>query len=81
MSEIIQHLNTMKAELQTIYDDLEYEIRSTDNQELIDNGITVVETLSSALNELETLIGDIDNGIYNKTFNTYEDDGMSEDEN
>ena len=81
MSEIIQHLNTMKAELQTIYDDLEYEIRSTDNQELIDNGINVVETLSSALNELETLIGDIDNGIYNKTFNTYEDDGMSEDEN
>jgi hypothetical protein len=71
----------MKAELQTIYDDLEYEIRSTDNQELIDNGINVVETLSSALNELETLIGDIDNGIYNKTFNTYEDDGMSEDEN
>jgi hypothetical protein len=81
MSEIIQHLNTMKAELQTIYDDLEYEIRSTDNQELIDNGITVVETLSSALNELESLIGDIDNGIYNKTFNAYEDDGMSEDEN
>ena len=81
MSEIIQHLNTMKAELQTIYDDLEYEIRSTDNQELIDNGINVVETLSSALDELETLIGDIDNGIYNKTFNAYEDDGMSEDEN
>ncbi len=81
MSEIIQHLNAMKAELQTIYDDLEYEIRSTDNQELIDNGINVVETLSSALNELETLIGDIDNGIYNKTFSAYEDDGMSEDEN
>jgi hypothetical protein len=39
-----------------------------------------VETLSSALNELETLIGDIDNGIYSKTFNTYEDDGMLEDE-
>ena len=81
MSEIIQHLNVMKAELQTIYEDLEYEIRSTDNQELIDNGINVVETLSSALNELETLIGDIDNGIYSKTFDTYEDDGMSEDEN
>ena len=81
MNELTQHLNAMKAELQTIYDDLEYEIRSTDNQELIDNGITVVETLSSALDELETLIGDIDNGIYNKTFNAYEDDGMSEDEN
>jgi nitrate/nitrite-specific signal transduction histidine kinase len=81
MNELTQHLNAMKAELQTIYDDLEHEIRSTDNQELIDNGFTVVETLSSALDELETLIGDIDNGIYNKTFNTYEDDGMSEDEN
>jgi hypothetical protein len=81
MNELTQHLNAMKAELQTIYDDLEHEIRSTDNQELIDNGFTVVETLSSALDELETLIGDIDNGIYNKTFNVYEDDGMSEDEN
>jgi nitrate/nitrite-specific signal transduction histidine kinase len=81
MNELTQHLNAMKAELQTIYDDLEHEIRSTDNQELIDNGFTVVETLSSALDELETLIGDIDNGIYNKTFNAYEDDGMSEDEN
>ncbi len=81
MNELTQHLNAMKAELQTIYDDLEHELRATDNQELIDNGFTVVETLSSALDELETLIGDIDNGIYNKTFNAYEDDGMSEDEN
>ena len=81
MSETIQNLNIMKAELQELYDNLEHELRATDNQELIDNGFTVVETLSSALDELETLIGDIDNGIYNKTFNAYEDDGMSEDEN
>ena len=48
MSEIIQHLNTMKAELQELYDNLEHELRATDNQELLDNGFTVVETLSSA---------------------------------
>ena len=81
MNGLTQYLNEMKAELQELYDNLEYELRSTDNQELLDNGFTVVETLSSALNELESLIGDIDNGIYNKTFNAYEDDGMLEDEN
>ena len=81
MSEIIQHLNTMKAELQELYDNLEHELRATDNQELLDNGFTVVETLSSALTELETLIGDIDNGVYDKNIGAHEDDGMSEDEN
>jgi hypothetical protein len=81
MSEIIQHLNTMKAELQELYDNLEHELRATDNQELLDNGFTVVETLSSALTELETLIGDIDNGVYDKNIGAHEDDGTSEDEN
>jgi hypothetical protein len=81
MSEIIQHLNIMKAELQELYDNLEHELRATDNQELLDNGFTVVETLSSALTELETLIGDIDNGVYDKNIGAHEDDGMSEDEN
>ena len=81
MSNITQHLNELKAELQGLYEDLDYELRNTDNQELIDDSYhNVTSKLESALSELETLIGDIDNGVYNKTFNTYEDDGMSEDE-
>ncbi len=82
MNNITQHLNEMKAELQSLYDDLDYELRNTDNQELIDDSYhNVTSKLETALAELETLIGDIDNGVYSKTFDTYEDDGMSEDEN
>lgn len=81
MSNITQYLNELKAELQGIYEDLDYELRNTDNQDLIDDSYhNVTSKLESALSELETLIGDIDSGIYDKTFNTYEDDGMLEDE-
>ena len=80
MNNLTQYLNEMKAELQELYDNIEHELRATDNQELLDNGFTVVETLSSALTEMEVLIGDIDNGIYNDNINNYNDDGMLEDE-
>ena len=73
MNNLTQYLNEMKAELQELYDNIEHELRATDNQELLDNGFTVVETLSSALTEMEVLIGDIDNGVYDV-------DGMLEDE-
>ena len=80
MNNLTQYLNEMKAELQELYDNIEHELRATDNQELLDNGFTVVETLSSALTEMEVLIGDIDNGVYNDNINNYNDDGMLEDE-
>jgi hypothetical protein len=64
MNGLTQYLNEMKAELQELYDNLDHELRATDNQELLDNGFTVVETLSSALDELDTLINDVDNGVY-----------------
>jgi len=73
MNNLTQYLNEMKAELQELYDNIEHELRATDNQELLDNGFTVVETLLSALTEMEVLIGDIDNGVYDV-------DGMLEDE-
>jgi len=81
MIELTQYLNEMKAELQELYDNLDHELRATDNQELLDNGFTVVETLSSALDELDTLITDVDQGVYDKPLNTYMDedtDGGSE---
>lgn len=81
MNNITQHLNELKADLQGLYEDLDYELRNTDNQELIDDSYhNVTSKLESALSELETLIGDIDNGIYNKNYDVYEDDGMLEDE-
>ena len=80
MNELTQYLNKMKAELQELYDNLEHELRSTGNQELIDNGFTAVETLSSALNELDSLITDVDQGVYDKPLIDNDDDidGASE---
>jgi hypothetical protein len=74
MNGLTQYLNEMKAELQELYDNIEHELRATDNQELLDNGFTVVETLSSALNELDALITDVDQGVYDKPLADNDDD-------
>ena len=80
MNGLTQYLNEMKAELQELYDNIEHELRATDNQELLDNGFTVVETLSSTLNELDALITDVDQGVYDKPLADNDDDidGTSE---
>lgn len=79
MNGLTQYLNEMKAELQELYDNLDHELRATDNQELLDNGFTVVETLSSALDELDVLITDVDQGVYDKPLDDNDDfDGGSE---
>ncbi len=76
MNGLTQYLNEMKAELQEIYDNLDYELRNTDNQDLIDESyFNVTSKLESALNEMDVLINDIDNGVYNDPF---EIDGTSE---
>jgi ElaB/YqjD/DUF883 family membrane-anchored ribosome-binding protein len=76
MIGLAQHLNEMKAELQELYDNLDHELRSTDNQGLIEDSYhNVTSKLETALSELDTLINDIDHGIYDSTL---EDDGMLE---
>jgi ElaB/YqjD/DUF883 family membrane-anchored ribosome-binding protein len=78
MSNLTQYLNEIKAELQELYDNLDYELRQTDNQDLIDDSYhNVTSKLESALSEMETLIHDIDNSVYDDPFG---DDGMLEDE-
>jgi len=78
MNNLTQYLNEMKAELQELYDNLDYELRQTDNQELIDDSYhNVTSKLESALSEMETLIHDIDNNMYDDPF---DNDEMLEDE-
>jgi ElaB/YqjD/DUF883 family membrane-anchored ribosome-binding protein len=78
MDKFKQYLNEMKAELQELYEDLDSELRNTDNQALIDDGYhSVVSKLETALNEMDVLIGDIDAGVYERSSNL---DGMLEDE-
>lgn len=63
-----QSLNELKAELQNLYEDIDGELRNTDNQNLIDDSYrNVVSKLESALDEMETLIGDIDAGAYERS--------------
>ncbi len=81
MNNITQYLSEIKAELQELYEDLDSELRNTDNQDLIDASYrSVTSKLEPALTELEGLIGDIDSGIYDDNIRDYEDDGMLEDE-
>jgi len=81
MTNLTQYLNEMKAELQELYDNLDYELRQTDNQELIDDSYhNVTSKLESALSEMETLIHDIDNNVYDDNIPWLDSDGMLEDE-
>ena len=74
MNNLTQYLAEMKAELQELYEDLDHELRNSDSQDLIDDSYhNVTSKLESALTEMEVLIGDIDNGVYDV-------DGMLEDE-
>jgi len=76
MNQLTQLLNEMKAELQELYDNLDYELRNTDNQDLIDESyFSVTSKLESALSDMDVLINDIDNGVYD---NTLEGDGTLE---
>ena len=64
--QFTQALNEMKAELQELYETLDSELRNTDNQALIDDSYHgVTANLEKALNEFDSLIADIDSGIYN----------------
>jgi ElaB/YqjD/DUF883 family membrane-anchored ribosome-binding protein len=75
MNSITQYLNEIKAELQELYEDLDHELRNTDNQDLIDESYhNVTSKLESALAEMETLIGDIDNGMYDDNIIDNSDD-------
>ena len=78
MNGLTQYLAEMKAELQELYDSLDHELRATDNQDLIDDSyFSVTSKLETALSELDTLINDVDNGVYTDPF---EGHGMLEDE-
>jgi ElaB/YqjD/DUF883 family membrane-anchored ribosome-binding protein len=78
MTNLTQYLAEIKAELQELYEDLNYELQQTDNQDLIDDSYhNVTSKLESALSEMENLIHDIDNNMYGDPF---DDDGMLEGE-
>lgn len=80
MDNITQYLNEIKAELQELYENLDHELLQTDNKDLIDDGYhNVTSKLESALNEMESLINDIDAGVYDSAYDSDDADaGTSE---
>lgn len=80
---LTQYLNEVKAELQELYDNLDNELRNTDNQQLIeDSYYNVTSKLETALNELDALIADVDGGVYEESidFDDEEDGTLEVDE-
>jgi hypothetical protein len=81
MNNLTQYLNEIKAELQELYEDLDAEIKATDNDTLMEDGYyNVTSKLEAALTELDVLIADVDSGIYDKEPYAFEDDELLEDE-
>ena len=81
LKDLSNYLTSLRAEMQEMYDELDNELRNTENQKLIDESYHgVTSKFESALSEMDTLIGDIDNGLYdNEMFNPdYEDSETSE---
>jgi ElaB/YqjD/DUF883 family membrane-anchored ribosome-binding protein len=65
MDNLTLYLAEIKSELQELYEDLNNELQQTENQALIDDSYNnITSKLETALVEIEILITDINNGIY-----------------
>jgi len=79
--QFAQALNEMKAELQELYETLDSELRNTDNQDLIDDSYhNVTSKLESALGEFDSLIADVDNGLYDDNIFDVDDEMLEVEE-
>ena len=79
--QFAQALNEMKAELQELYEALDSELRNTDNQDLIDDSYhNVTSKLESALGEFDSLIADVDNGLYDDNIFDIDDEMLEVEE-
>ena len=74
-NNLTQYLSEIKVELQELYESLDNELRNSDNQALIDDSYHgVTAKLESALSDLDILIADVDNGVYNDALDLNIDD-------
>lgn len=79
MNNLTAYLNEIKTDLYDLYENLDQELLSTDNQALIDDSYdNITSKLASALSELDSLIADIDGGIYDSNLSEWTDDELPE---
>lgn len=62
-----QYLNEFRAELQELYTDFDHAIANEDNHDLhVEAYGNVGKQLEEAIESLDSLIADIENGVYDK---------------
>ena len=70
--KLIDYLNEFKAELQEMFDEFDHELSNSENDEQYTDAYRMIgEPLEEAINNVDTLISDIDDGKYDG----YIDDG------
>jgi septation ring formation regulator EzrA len=70
--KLIEYLNEFKAELQEMFDEFDHELSNSENDEQYTDAYNMIgEPLEKAINNVDTLISDIDDGKYDG----YIDDG------
>ena len=76
MNELVQYLHEVRTELQELFDDFDNEIRSTDNEQLyVDAYNAVGVKLEDALKDIDSLITDLDTGLYeNSEFDEFDEE-------
>jgi septation ring formation regulator EzrA len=63
--KLIEYLNEFKAELQEMFDEFDHEMGSHENDELYHDAYNMVgDKLEDAVNNVDTLISEIDDGKY-----------------
>jgi hypothetical protein len=63
--KLIEYLNEFKAELQEMYDEFDHELSSMENHDMYTDAYSMVGVkLEDAINDIDSFIGDVDEGKY-----------------
>ena len=63
--KLIEYLNEFKAELQEMFDEFDHELSNNENDELYQDAYNMVgDKLEDAINNMDILISEIDDGKY-----------------
>jgi sugar-specific transcriptional regulator TrmB len=63
--KLIEYLNEFKAELQEMFDEFDHELSNNENDELYQDAYNMVgDKLEDAINNVDILISEIDDGKY-----------------
>jgi sugar-specific transcriptional regulator TrmB len=63
--KLIEYLNEFKAELQEMFDEFDHELSNSENDDMYTDAYNMVgDKLEDAINNVDILISDIDDGKY-----------------